>query len=387
MLSEIQTRFAKPLFLRMVISHRLLDPACSFPQIIAQAKQFSFPHANRMKDDSLCTKEEALRLQTQIAGSVHKTAMRILSREIGSKKGVMYAETYAKEFKLADQMQVATRPCSKGFKRNRFYYQIKERVPPFNALEDFFEGPTIADCGITMDSVFFKAIADILGEERFNALFSLPQLKLRLTQRGAHASESLLPLFTKSVFTQFDSTGASQIPLGSRIYIHGVPWYRAKHPLGIGTACHSVCVGHAKNGEPLFWGLGLKSFKNEQEIVEILLQEYNRPQSQETLSLIKKLNGFFPQLISLNQGLYRYPSQTHACFENPNQPLTLETVKEYMGLNRDTSIVALSPEILSTLKSMSPNKIKTCLPYLINLQTTLISKEIIHCLQQPCQPL
>lgn len=374
----LATNFIDPLIARMLISNRLLDPTLSLPMIRDRWDKFPPP-----KVHPLCAQDEATCLQSQIAASVHKTAMQILNRESGSRKGVMYADTYAKEFGLRDLIEAYDKFCSKSFEVHESHYQLKKGITPLNALEDFLEGPTVADCGLTMDSIYFKAMADVIGEEKFNALFSLPELHFRLSAFGVHAKESLFPVFTKSVCTQFDLKNSKQPPVGSRTYIHGVPWYRAKHPIGNWIGHHTVCLGHTKTGEPLFWGLGLKSFKTEKQIVKMLLQDYNSPQSPKTVEWIDRFNGHFPKLIIQDAQLERFSSQAQACCKNPNQHLPLKKVKEHMGFLRDPSIVALSPDILSFVKNIPTNQIKDCLPDLVNLQTTLITKEMADGLGLP----
>lgn len=182
-----------------------------------------------------------------------------------------------------DRGEITPSPCF-NYDDQRFYsFHLIDKQKPSHAIKRFFEGPTIADCGSTVEGIFFKAILEILGQEKFDSIFSNPSSKLQIKRFGI-GDNGLLELFTDML--NFEAS-PSKLEIGSRGYINGIPEYNLKHPYGVGSGLHVICMEKKLNGQNLYWGLGLRKYHTEEEIIKLLVDDYNDNQTEEERNWLK----------------------------------------------------------------------------------------------------
>lgn len=172
---------------------------------------------------------------------------------------------------------------------------------PSQILHDFESqcSQTRSDCGRAVELVFWMTIWKILGDAKFDHILSLPGMKFHVGSGGAHhrSEGSSLHWFTSP--PAFPPVSVSNIRVGTRCTLDGLPYFRLKHPFGISNTTHAICFGvNNKTKESLFWSLDfpatLSSYK---EITAKHIEDYNQPPSQLTLQLLQE-NGVDP--FSLN---------------------------------------------------------------------------------------
>ncbi len=206
-------------------------------------------------------------------------------------------------------------------------YTLKEGIKPSDGLRAFLKGPTNTDCGGAVEAIFLKTIAEVIGEEKFNILFSHPSLRLRFQRGGALTPTSLLQLFTEPVHTNFSSSDRSHITCGTRLYFQGIPWYGIKHPTGIGHGHHVIHTGTLSNGAPLYWAFNFQKPVTEEEIQYFLLDAYNKTRSEEDSQLVRSLTpDMFKEWMKAvhSSKLRNLDAAIDHCYDNPDEPYTME---------------------------------------------------------------
>ncbi len=125
-------------------------------------------------------------------------------------------------------------------------FAIKKKVEPSYALEKLEEGLSLLDCSTVVMLSAYKALCTVLGEEKFNVLFS-------------HASPFALSLQGKSfplarILSKRSIKNEQEIEEGDICYFSNINEYIAKHPLGESRGDHLVCL---KKDPHLYIGFGL----------------------------------------------------------------------------------------------------------------------------------
>jgi hypothetical protein len=250
---------------------------------LAFQKAFAATHENHLKKPL-----QFLESDKEISKKIVKLVEDYFIPKAAITSRMMYADEYKKIFLPATSvtslelgMLSSTKYDPQGFKRletNYNEFEILENTLPSEAIESFIEGPTICDCGSAIEAIYFKVLRNEINEVNFNALFSKPDLRLRITHNGPLHSQSLINLFTRQCL---------QFQQGARAYFYGHSGYTVKHGNGIGLGLHSVMLDKEKS---LFWGLGLQGPKTSEEIKAYLLAQYNEdPQENLLLSMKEKL--------------------------------------------------------------------------------------------------
>ncbi|WP_257283059.1 ATP-binding protein [Endozoicomonas sp. SESOKO1] len=197
---------------------------------------------------------------------------------------------------------------------------------PSEYLTAFFHGPTIADCATTMLACQYRAIETIIGTDDFNRLFGSPVSTFRIACSlfsGSGTTAKHLPaefgdikpiemtnplyclfddLFYKKQLS-FDSASRklseSDIKKGDILYIQGVDSYCAKHKSGEAMGFNLICTGQNSSGHNLYLGFDPDNFdepKTYDQVKNILIDGYNKPQSPETIGAIKRGETGYGQL-------------------------------------------------------------------------------------------
>lgn len=253
------------------------------PLSVALLKSAHLLHA---KDNNLWKKGDK-----ELGVKVAKLCEEVFLVKAQTKERLMYSDEYKHYFlphrSLTDlqvELLMSKKFDPKGFKRLESNYnelELQDGANPSDSLDRLIDGPSIVDCGSAVEIVFFKALKDAILKERFDALFSKPDLKLRITHNGPINSESVLNLFTRQ---------SAKYELGARCYFQGHANYTNKHGNGIGLGLHAIL---AQENGPLYWGLGLKSLLSEAQVKQYLHDQYNlEPTENLLLSLEKAIVAF-----------------------------------------------------------------------------------------------
>ncbi len=272
-----------------------------------------FPLINELMREALCHKSldvveevQYCHIKNALDKSICETMNHIMERPFGSKKGVMYESEYHKifhsEMSLSEYFLNRTNTYKYGlnpmfiFGDQSNHFLVKENVLPSDAILYFLDGPTRADCGTTTEVVFLKAMLDLFGKNKFNAIFSNPNENLKIRSWVCHDPESSLHHFIKFVDPRlYSETCPQKLKLGDHVIVTGAPNYLSKRPFGINQNLHGIVVGYRDN-DPLIGALGLKSSKTINEISEELLDDYNSPQSDEEKEYLNRCGSKSPRL-------------------------------------------------------------------------------------------
>ena len=161
------------------------------------------------------------------------------------------------------------------------------------ALDAFFAGPTVADCGSAIAAAQWQAVRGALGDAKFDAVFgdvkSSTNTLRRMSIAGFAAAWEPLAYFVDWGPTAYEACtfDKAQARRGDLYYIQGVAHYEAKHPDGIGRGYNVVYAGDNALGEPLFTGFDLHPACTEAEIRSLLVDCYNEPRSLRARAYIK----------------------------------------------------------------------------------------------------
>ena len=180
------------------------------------------------------------------------------------------------------------------FERTAEYtWVLKDGVPPSKAIKALFRGPTVIDCGNAIHICYYKALLDVLGDEKFDILFGTFHRPYRLiiTQCGVAQNDN--PLYYMSDFSrpamtgEKGSLGKRPLSIGEECHIAGVPFYAHKHPKGFGGGWNVFYIGNNDKGEQLFIGHGFERPMTEMEIIRKLVERYNWERSPQDDEFIK----------------------------------------------------------------------------------------------------
>ena len=151
-------------------------------------------------------------------------------------------------------------------------------VKPSDAVRSFLKGPTIADCGNAVVICCYKAILDVVGDEKFDQFFSDPEnpLKIRQIQIDQVSTLSLFCRYTKAADQMFTGEkGKRPLNIGEQCAFTGSVYYPYKHPDGFGAAWNVIYGGYNENHEQIFYAHGFSKPLTEREIIQLLFKEHN----------------------------------------------------------------------------------------------------------------
>lgn len=236
------------------------------------------------------------------------------SKVVTKNKGVFYASDYSKKFGSGVDWRTIQGLTNTHFwinGRNHFF-KSREDVLPSDSLKAFFMGPTMADCGNVVQACCYQRILNQVGEEKFNKLFGKPLAQFIITQilyqefeskfyRWQDESEIIRrsldlkkvpkgnPLYF--LFDKIDDISDETLQHNDIVYIRGVEDYDYKHLSGFSRGWNLICVKENPSDKLRFIGFGQDEFKDGpktyDEMKKLLVDGYNKKQSQETKSVIK----------------------------------------------------------------------------------------------------
>ena len=199
---------------------------------------------------------------------------------------------------------------------------------PSECLSAFFHGPTVADCATTLLACQYRAIETIIGTREFNSIFDAPASKFRIARSLFISSIStderlpaelshlqpidiITPLISLFDYfrSSFSSPGSSDLSArklseadvkeGDTLYIQGVDRYIKRHRSGDSIGFNLICTGQNSSGQNLYLGFDPDLFdqpKTYDQVKQVLIDGYNRPQGPDTIAAIDRGESGYAQL-------------------------------------------------------------------------------------------
>lgn len=170
--------------------------------------------------------------------------------------------------------------CVYGYANNEYWdviapftFQMKPGKRPSDAIMAFLRGLTVADCGNVVSICQLTALLKVLGEEKFNAIFSDPYRPLFISpyiNGQVDGKENVASLFLKSENLNgnynLGVVGNRPIQQGEMCQIWGIPEYSIKHPGNFSRLYNTICIGKNEAGKDLF--IGFADFFSDKALTE-----------------------------------------------------------------------------------------------------------------------
>ena len=199
---------------------------------------------------------------------------------------------------------------------------------PSECLSAFFHGPTVADCATALLACQYRAIETIIGTGEFNSIFDASASKFRIArslfinsistpERLSAELVHLQPIdFISPLISLFDVFRSSisspvcsdlsarklseaDVKVGDTLYIEGVDRYIKKHISGDSIGFNLICTGQNSSGQNLYLGFDPDLFdqpKTYDQVKQVLIDDYNRPQGPDTIAAIDRGESGYAQL-------------------------------------------------------------------------------------------
>jgi len=146
-----------------------------------------------------------------------------------------------------------------------FRFIIKAGIKPSEALKALREGITFIGCGETCQIAWLEAIQDVLGVEKFNALYAADS-STPLTIHFDGAPDSMHGLHRKK-------NPDEPLRRGDIVYITNDPIYPYKHLNGEGKGYMAICCSPE---DQTFTSLGLPLRASREDINRKLIADFNQ---------------------------------------------------------------------------------------------------------------
>lgn len=259
--------------------------------------QDKFPYASRRyqtlpipsslpREESIppFSQEEIAEVQTAISCGVKDALTAIMTNEKTALTGVWYPTDLDRFLKESGEVMpedywTGHADTELFNKTGRFTFELKEGKPASDAIEALLAGPSVLDCGNATQLAYYKTLLGMLGQDKFNKLFSGEIFKLKITQKGITDYQSPISLFadySEASKTQArGSLGNRPLSIGEECHFKGIRFYGNKHPAGFGGGWNVVYVGNSTADEQLFIAHGFTKPMTEREIYRLLVEAYN----------------------------------------------------------------------------------------------------------------
>ena len=178
-------------------------------------------------------------------------------------------------------------------------FKAKEGVKASDALFSFIEGPTLCDCGNVIQISVYYYLYNLLGKDLFDDLFTKMLMPFIITQYNYDKisfEKDKERFFGNPLYFLFDDFRdqiinkeftIKDVKKGDIIHIKGVANYQYKHLVGNFSGHNLLCIDDDK-----FVGFNpsdQREYLSYNEIIELLINEYNKDVSEETIKSSKKL--------------------------------------------------------------------------------------------------
>lgn len=211
--------------------------------------------------------------------------------------------------------------------RDWSFLVCKDKLPS-EALKAAVAGLSILDCGSVCQIARYKALLDVLGDAKFNRLFSEPYgVRMNI---GYEVDDEFQPMryfvdFTQHAHDQKPGTiGNRALEVGQIVAFHGVEEYKEKHPCGMGGNYNLACL-NSTPGSQLYIGHGLPSQgANEHQIARIMIDEFNE-QPNHYIRLAKDAHEVMHSILKVKQIWHNRTIET----PSPDNPLPIACVRGF----------------------------------------------------------
>jgi hypothetical protein len=229
-------------------------------------------------------------------------AMQMVNKNSRNGTGVWYFHDYAKY--CSQNNKILNQGLKNGFADNEFWeitgrykFKIKPNKKPSEAINAFFNGLTIADCGNMIVACQLAALLKVFGADRFDAIFNNSIKPLTISQiicDKDNISSFFFDYADKKDIPTKGLLGNRPIAEGEMCHIGSLPFYPVKHPAGFSGGFNVICLGKNKNGEDLLLGFGPTTFGDkpltERELLTRFIDLYNLERSTFDAELISSSN-------------------------------------------------------------------------------------------------
>ena len=213
--------------------------------------------------------------------------------ELRNLDAFFYGYAPSESFELLD---VAQRTSGCGL------FVLNKGVLPSVALDKMAQGLTLMECRGVCDLVRYLAIKEVLGNEKFDLLFSSDS-PFPLTIGFATWKD---PLNFLVEWIKADIPDPQTIQRGDLVYFRNSPNYRLTHPYGMAQGFNTFCIDETISTQK-FAALGLESQGlNPKQIFITLLDELNRTKDTDLEHILEKTKEAF------NRALYIASLTSHA---------------------------------------------------------------------------
>lgn len=235
---------------------------------------------------------------------------------------------------------------------NEQFFPIHEELTPSLSVFKNLKGPKELECKGAVDLIFKKAILDLIGTEKFDLIFSKKEF-------SSPSRKNSIDPFLELASIHFTQDHPDTLPIGSKIYIQGMPWYRAKHPIGPGCGYHAIKMQSQPN---IYWALDFKRFYSEEEIAKKLLYHYNQPRTKYAIQFIDLCNktDSFAKMLLANHGLRLkgYEKEFIECLNEPDIPYGIDDVyPNTIGFYGHLESFKISPLMIHLIDTLSIDEI------------------------------
>lgn len=195
-----------------------------------------------------------------------------------------------------DKMEHTNNPnISTG--KNIYGYTLKKGCKPSEALRSIRETVCFIDCLEAVEIAYYDALLEILGEERFDEIFSREESRFALSTLlyETPLAPGRLSKIEKS--KKLDAAFFSSIRKGEKVFFLNIAKYGFKHIDGVDQGYHCICSEEFENQEGVrFVAFGLPTEGvSEEEICQYLVNAYNRDPIDRTVLYNDPNNDGFPR--------------------------------------------------------------------------------------------
>lgn len=240
--------------------------------------------------------------------------------------------------KMFDQLGNPKSPTGKAVNS----WIIKAGISASVALKVLREGPTMLSCGEVLGIADYMALQKVLGDKKFDILFSSPSPMALTIMNSLPTKQSLRTLRPINKLEEID--------IGESGYIMGVPQlYQAKHINGEAQAFNILCSGNQEKQRVLAFGVDPKQGRGVtvKRMVKVLLEEQNK--TPETMELYT--NELSQKILATYQ-----PQALLQCEKLKNMTLTMDQFKAHGGGKFLAKRVTMDYSKLSLLFEKAPEE-------------------------------
>jgi hypothetical protein len=324
------------------------------------------------------------RLQKRFSPHLIDPASKIVEKAVTKSIATTVSAVLKKqtEFQLVKLHDELTPPLGFVTADPKFYAFDGKFKPSETISALFFQNPSL-DSAAFIQVVYLKAILDVIGAEKFDAIFSHEPLKIKLTQIG-YDWLNPLSFFTEFLTSEITATSFDPITFGSKVNFCGVKWDSARHPSRWPISIQVLRVDAV--AQPLFFGLGMNFPTTGDDICHQLVEEYAKMPSEDDRLIFSKISkeNYLGYLFKTQKILKNYQDETLHALLTATKELPVEEklhlITHEVGFSGMQDAEKLSYKILGKMIEWPIEKIKhpSFIESLTRLQLEEISRFLIE---------